>query len=84
LLTGDSSCGGSSPELGDLGAPRVKTTRAWVWEVQRSMRDPPGAKAGLGEGSGGAHDDGGGSARRRIAGVRVPATRASLGPRHLA
>jgi hypothetical protein len=48
------------------------------------MRDPPGAKAGLGEGSGGAHDDGGGSARRRIAGVRVPATRASLGPRHLA
>jgi hypothetical protein len=26
----------------------------------------------------------GGSARRRIAGARVPATRASLGPRHLA
>jgi hypothetical protein len=48
------------------------------------MRDPPRAKAGLGEGSGGAHDDGGGSARRRIAGARVPATRASLGPRHLA
>jgi hypothetical protein len=44
------------------------------------MRDPPRAKAGLGEGSGSAHDDGGGSAWRRIAGARVPATRASLGP----
>jgi hypothetical protein len=41
------------------------------------MRDPPGAKAWLGEGSSGAHDDGGGSARRRIAGAHVPATRAS-------
>jgi hypothetical protein len=48
------------------------------------MRDPPGAKAGLGEGSGGTHDDEGGSARLRIASARVPATRASLGPRHLA
>jgi hypothetical protein len=48
------------------------------------MRDPPGAKAGLGEGSGGAHDDGSGSARRRIAGARVSATRASFGLRHLA
>jgi hypothetical protein len=48
------------------------------------MHDPPRAKAGLGEGSGGAHNDGGGSARRRITGARVPATRASLGPRHLA
>jgi hypothetical protein len=44
------------------------------------MGNPPRATAGLGEGSGGAHDDGGGSARRRIAGTRVPATRASLGP----
>jgi hypothetical protein len=34
------------------------------------MCDPPRATAGLGEGSGDAHDDGGGSARRRIAGVR--------------
>jgi hypothetical protein len=48
------------------------------------MRDPPGATAGLGEGSGGAHDDGGGSARRCIAGASVPATRASLGPQNLA
>jgi hypothetical protein len=66
--------------MGDLGAPGVKTTRAWVWEVQRSMRDPPGAKVGLGEGSGGAHDDEGRLARRNIAGARIPATRASLGP----
>jgi hypothetical protein len=48
------------------------------------MGNPPRVTAGLGEVSGGAHDDGGGSARRRIAGARVPATRASLGPRHLA
>jgi hypothetical protein len=47
------------------------------------MRDPPRAKAGLGEGSGDAHDDGGGSAWRRIASARVSATRVSLGPRHL-
>jgi hypothetical protein len=40
--------------------------------------------AGLGEGSSGAHNDGGGSARRRIAGARVPAAGAGLGPRHLA
>jgi hypothetical protein len=48
------------------------------------MRDPPRATAELGEGSSGAHDDGGGSAQRRIAGACVPATRASLGPRNLA
>jgi hypothetical protein len=48
------------------------------------MRDPPRATAGFGRGSGGAHDDGGGSARRRIAGARVLAAGASLGLRHLA
>jgi hypothetical protein len=47
------------------------------------MGNSPRAKAGLGEALGGAHDDGGGSARRHIAGARVPAARASLGPRHL-
>jgi hypothetical protein len=69
-----------SPDFALNGAPAVKTTRARVWKVHRSMRDPPGATTGLGEVSGGAHDDGGRSARRRIAGARVPATRASLGP----
>jgi hypothetical protein len=44
------------------------------------MRDSPRATAGLGEDSSGAHDDGGGSARRRIAGARVPAAGAGLGP----
>jgi hypothetical protein len=48
------------------------------------MGNSPRAKVGLGEASGGAHDDGGGSARRRITGARVLAARASLGPRHLA
>jgi hypothetical protein len=76
--------GSGSPELLKSDAPRVKTTRAQVWDGLRDMGNPPRVTAGLGEVSGGAHDDGGGSARRRIAGVRVPATRASLGPRHLA
>jgi hypothetical protein len=48
------------------------------------MCDQPRATAGLGEGSGGAHDDGGGSARRCIAGARVPAAGAGLGARLLA
>jgi hypothetical protein len=47
------------------------------------MGNSPRAKAGLGEASGGAHDDGGGLAPRCIVGARVSATRASLGPRHL-
>jgi hypothetical protein len=69
-----------SPDFALNGAPGVKTTRARVWEVQRSMRDSPRATAGLGEGSSGAHDDGGGSTRRRIGGARVPAAGAGLGP----
>jgi hypothetical protein len=73
-----------SPDLAVNGAPGVKLIGFWVWRDQRVMRDPPGAKAGLGEGSGGAHDNGDGSARRRIAGVHVLATRASFGLRHLA
>jgi hypothetical protein len=76
--------GGASPELGDLGAPGVKTTRAWVKKVQRDLGRPSRAKAGRGKDSGCAHDDRGGSARRCIAGARVPATRASFGLRHLA
>jgi hypothetical protein len=48
------------------------------------MCDPPRATAGLGDGSGGSHDDGGSSARQRIAGARVPVAGAGLGPRHLA
>jgi hypothetical protein len=68
----------------EIDAPGVKTTRAWAREAQCDMRDPPEAKAGLGDALGCAHDDGGGSVRRRIVGARVPATRASLGPRHLA
>jgi hypothetical protein len=76
--------GDASPELLKSDAPGVKTTRARVRDGLRNMGNSPRAKAGLGEASGGAHDDGGGSARRRIAGARVPAARVSLGPRHLA
>jgi hypothetical protein len=45
---GDQSHGGSSPELGDLGASGVKTTRAWVWEVQHDMGKAPRPLRGLG------------------------------------
>jgi hypothetical protein len=48
------------------------------------MCDPPRATTGLGEGSGGAHDDGGGSAWRCVAGARVPAAGAGLGLKQLA
>jgi hypothetical protein len=41
LVAGDKSRGGASPALGNLGAPGVKTTRAWVWEVQLDMGEPP-------------------------------------------
>jgi hypothetical protein len=59
-----------SPEFLKFDAPRVKTTRARVWHGLRDMGNPPRVTAGLGEVSGGAHDDGGGSAPRRIAGAR--------------
>jgi hypothetical protein len=59
-----------SPELGVPAAPGAKTTRAQVGRDQRDMSDPPGAKAGLGGRSSCGYDGGGGSARRRVAGVR--------------
>jgi hypothetical protein len=76
--------GGAPPELGKINAPEVKLNGAWVWKVQRDLGKPPKVKAECGKGSGCAHDDGGGSARRCIVGARVPATRASFGLRHLA
>jgi hypothetical protein len=44
--------GGASPELGDLSASGIKTTRAWVKEDQRDMGKPPRAKARLGKAQG--------------------------------
>jgi hypothetical protein len=41
------------------------------------MGKPPRAKAGLGKASGDTHDDGGGSARRCIAGMRRSGLRES-------
>jgi hypothetical protein len=49
----------------EIDAPGVKTTRAWAREVQRNMRDPPEAKAGLGDALGCMRGGGGGPARRR-------------------
>jgi hypothetical protein len=59
-----------SPDFTVNGAPEAKSGGAWVWDKLRDTSKPPRAKAGLGKDSGDAHDDGGGSARRRIAGVR--------------
>jgi hypothetical protein len=52
--------GGASPALANLGAQEIKTTRAWVLEVQRDMGKPLRAKAGLGKDSCDTHDDGAG------------------------
>jgi hypothetical protein len=47
-----------SLEFLKFDALRVKTTRARVWHGLRDMGNPPRVTAGLGEVSGGAHDDG--------------------------
>jgi hypothetical protein len=78
-LTPAAARGSGSLELLKADALRVKTTRARVWDGLRDMGNPPRATAGLGEVSGGAHDDGGGSARRRIAGVRRSGLREAKG-----
>jgi hypothetical protein len=59
-----------SPDFTVNGAPEAKSGGAWVWDKLRETSKPPRAKAGLGKDSGDAHDDGGGSTRRRIASVR--------------
>ena len=64
------SRGGGSPDLAKLGRPGVKSTRIWVWGDLRGTCSPPGAFAGLGVVCGGACRDGGGPARRGIAGER--------------
>jgi hypothetical protein len=73
-------CGGAarvSPDFTVNGAPEAKSGGAWVWDKLRDTSKPPSAKAGLGKHSGDTHDDGGGSARRRIAGVRRSSLRES-------
>jgi hypothetical protein len=50
-----------------------------VRAAAEERRRPSSAAARLGEGSGDTHNDGGRSARWRIAGARVLATRASFG-----
>jgi hypothetical protein len=59
------SRGGVSPELIEIDAPGVKSSRAWVCRDQRDTRDPPGALAGLGGARGRGCDGGGGSVRQR-------------------
>ena len=51
--------------VGQSIAPRVNSTRIWVWGGLRNTRNPPRASAGLGDGRCSVHSEGGGSARRR-------------------
>jgi hypothetical protein len=74
----------NSPELGVPAAPGVKSTRAWVGRDPRDTRELPRAKARHGRGSSDEHDGGGGSARWRNDGARVPGARKDPGLRHLA
>jgi hypothetical protein len=53
-----------SPELIENDAPGIKSTRAWVWNGLRDMRNPPRALVGLGEVRGHGCNGGSGSARR--------------------
>jgi hypothetical protein len=66
-----------SPDFTVSGAPVAKSGGAWVWDKLHDTSKPPRAKAGLGKDSGDAHDDRGGSSRRRIAGVRRSGLRES-------
>ena len=45
--------GKSSPDFTKLGAPGVKSTRAWVWAAHHAMRDRPRATARVGGVQGG-------------------------------
>ena len=60
----------NSPELAELGLPGVNSIGVWVRDGLRDMRNPPGPKAGCGEVLNTGRGGGGGTARRRIAGVR--------------
>ena len=56
--------GSGSPEFMNLGAPRVKSTRAWVWDAHHAMRDRPRATARVGGAQAGGFNCGGGSERQ--------------------
>jgi hypothetical protein len=56
-----------SPKFSELGAPRVKSTRAWVRGDLCYTCSSSRALAGLGRALSCTHDGGGGSARRRPA-----------------
>ena len=60
-----------SPELTEIGAPGVVSTRVWVRRDQRLMRDPLGRSERVLRARTGLTTARGGSARRRITGVRV-------------
>jgi hypothetical protein len=63
--------GGASPELAELGLPRVNSIVVWVREDQHVRRKPPGPKAGRGEVLNAGRECGGGSARQSLPAQRV-------------
>ena len=61
---GGETSGGGLPEMANLGAPGLISTRIWVWKMVRDMRKPLEPKAGFGRCLGGGCDGGGGATRR--------------------
>ena len=53
-----------SPEFTNLGAPGVKSTRAWVWDAQQARGGPPGRSVELGRALDYESAGGSGSAQR--------------------
>jgi hypothetical protein len=74
---------GNSSEFTEFGAPRVKSSGAWVCRDQRDTRDPPGALFGPGGAQGCARGGGGGSARRCSPACGVLAAGTAYGLQHL-
>jgi hypothetical protein len=70
-LVSTAARGSGSPDFAKPDAPVAKSSGAWVWDGLRDMHNPLRALAGLGRALGYGCDDGGGSARHGIAGLRV-------------
>jgi hypothetical protein len=74
---------GNSSEFTEFGAPRVKSSGAWVCHDQRDTHDPPGALSSPNGARGCARGGGGGSARRRSPACGVPAVGTAYVLQHL-
>jgi hypothetical protein len=75
---------GNSSEFTEFGAPRVKSSGAWVCRAQHDTRDPPGALSGPGGAQGCVRGGGGGSTQRHSPACGVSAVGIAYGLQHLA